>query len=76
MELTRLLLRHPAIECPLLLHRAGDARGVEDLSQVFPALAGNGSHPLVPFSFERLLSGELIHPADEYALGADFGHRL
>ena len=31
---------------------------------------------LSPFSFERLLSGALIHPADEYALGADFGHSL
>jgi len=31
---------------------------------------------LSPFSFERLVNGELIHPADEYTLGAGFGHRL
>jgi sarcosine oxidase, subunit beta len=31
---------------------------------------------LSPFSFERLVSGELIHPADEYELGTDFGHSL
>lgn len=31
---------------------------------------------LSPFSFERLVSGELIHPPDEYELGAEFGHSL
>jgi sarcosine oxidase subunit beta len=31
---------------------------------------------LSPFFFDRLLRGDLIHPADEYEMGADFGHRL
>ena len=31
---------------------------------------------LSPFSFDRLVSGELIHPPDEYELGAEFGHSL
>jgi len=38
--------------------------------------AKSGVIDLSPFSFERLVSGELIHPADEYVLGGDFGHRL
>lgn len=31
---------------------------------------------LSPFSFDRLVSGELIHPSDEYEMGIGFGHRL
>ncbi len=57
LELTRLLLRHPRVAAPALLRRGKDATGSEDLAQVFPSLSGNGGHPLLPFSFERL--GEL-----------------
>ncbi|HKF30261.1 MAG TPA: FAD-binding oxidoreductase [Candidatus Binataceae bacterium] len=38
--------------------------------------AKSGAIDLSPFSFERLTSGQLIRPADEYTLGADFGHSL
>ncbi len=31
---------------------------------------------LSPFSFERIRSGNLIKPPNEYAMGAGFGHRL
>ncbi|MGH7935331.1 MAG: NAD(P)/FAD-dependent oxidoreductase [Candidatus Binataceae bacterium] len=31
---------------------------------------------LTPFSFERILSGKLIHSPTEYAMGAGFGHTL
>jgi len=31
---------------------------------------------LAPFSFDRLREGRLIHPADEYSMGAGFGHTL
>jgi len=31
---------------------------------------------LSPFSFDRLVSGELIHPSDEYDIGVGFGHSL
>ncbi len=29
-----------------------------------------------PFSFERILEGKLIHPPNEYTMGANFGHTL
>ena len=54
LELTRLLLRHPRVQEPLLLSRASDIDGDGDLAAVFPALAGDGGYPLAPFSFERL----------------------
>jgi sarcosine oxidase, subunit beta len=31
---------------------------------------------LKPFNFERILTGKLIHTANEYAMGGDFGHTL
>ena len=52
LELTRLLLRHPHVQKPLLLSRPSDRNG--DLTAIFPALTGNGGYPLVPFCFERL----------------------
>jgi N-acetyl-gamma-glutamyl-phosphate reductase len=54
LELTRLLARHPKLAAPVLLRRAQESAGVEDLAEVFPVMAGNGGHPLLPFSFERL----------------------
>ena len=40
LELTRILLRHPRIEKPVLLRRASD-NGSADLADVFPTLSGN-----------------------------------
>lgn len=53
LELTQLLLRHPRLAKPLLLRRESD-HGPSDLAEVFPALAGNGGYPLVPFSWNTL----------------------
>ena len=55
-ELTRLLLCHPQVEKPVLFRReeAGTGGKTEDLATAFPALAGNGSLPVLPFSWEAL----------------------
>ncbi|SPF42830.1 N-acetyl-gamma-glutamyl-phosphate reductase [Candidatus Sulfotelmatobacter kueseliae] len=53
LELTRILLRHPRLEKPLLLRRAAD-NGASDLADVFPALSGNGGYPLHPLSWPAL----------------------
>lgn len=52
-ELTRILLRHPALEKPLLMKRESASSG-QDLAEAFPALSGNGSYPVQPFSLEKL----------------------
>jgi N-acetyl-gamma-glutamyl-phosphate reductase len=52
-ELTRILLRHPALEKPLLMKRDTGSSG-QDLAEAFPALSGNGGYPLEPFSIEKL----------------------
>ena len=52
-ELTRILLRHPALAKPLLMKRENGSAG-QDLAESFPALSGNGGYPLEPFSIERL----------------------
>jgi N-acetyl-gamma-glutamyl-phosphate reductase len=52
-ELTRILLRHPALEKPLLMKRESASSG-QDLAEAFPALSGNGGYPLEPFSIEKL----------------------
>ena len=31
---------------------------------------------LTPFGFERILSGRMIESANEYEMGASFGHKL
>lgn len=49
-ELTRLLLRHPLLEKPVLLRR-GDADAACNLAEMFPSLSGNGSYPLQPLSW-------------------------
>jgi N-acetyl-gamma-glutamyl-phosphate reductase len=53
LELTRLLLRHPQLEKPLLLRR-GDSEAACNLSEMFPSLSGNGSYPLQPLSWPAL----------------------
>jgi N-acetyl-gamma-glutamyl-phosphate reductase len=53
LELTRILLRHPRIEKPVLLRRASD-NGSADLADVFPTLSGNGGYPLQSLSWPAL----------------------
>jgi N-acetyl-gamma-glutamyl-phosphate reductase len=52
-ELTRILLRHPFVDTPSLLHREGE-QGRASLSEMFPALSGNGSYPLQPLSWSAI----------------------
>jgi N-acetyl-gamma-glutamyl-phosphate reductase len=56
MELTRLLLRHPLVDTPVLLSRpAEEEKAVPaNLADVFPALSGNGGYPLQPLSWAGL----------------------
>ncbi len=54
LELTRILLRHPRLEKPVLLRRAADNGSPSDLADVFPVLSGNGGYPLHSLSWEAL----------------------
>jgi len=54
LELTRILLRHPRLEKPVLLRRTADNGGASDLADVFPALSGNGGYPLHSLSWPAL----------------------
>ena len=53
LELTRLLLRHPQLEKPVLLGR-GDSEATCNLADVFPSLSGNGMYPLQPLSWPEV----------------------
>src|SRR5580704_5545597 len=53
LELTRLLLRHPRLEKPVLLRRS-DADTACNLAEMFPSLSGNGGYPLQPLSWPAL----------------------
>ena len=54
LELTRLLLRHPHLEKPILLGRAADKGNAADLADIFPVLSGNGGYPLQSLAWPRL----------------------
>ena len=55
LELTRILLRHPRLEKPMLLRRRETAAmAPTDLADMFPALSGNGGYPLQPLSWPEL----------------------
>ena len=54
LELTRLLLRHPQVESPLLLSRQGENSAPVNLADLFPVLSGNGGYPLRPLSWSVL----------------------
>jgi N-acetyl-gamma-glutamyl-phosphate reductase len=54
LELTRILLRHPRLEKPVLLRRSADNGSGADLAEVFPALSGNGGYPLHSLSWPSL----------------------
>jgi N-acetyl-gamma-glutamyl-phosphate reductase len=56
-ELARLLLRHPGVQAPVLFRREVEASvetKTQDLAALFPALAGNGSLPVKPFSWDAV----------------------
>ncbi len=54
LELTRLLLRHPLVDTPVLLSRQSENNGTVNLADIFPVLSGNGSYPLKPLSWPSL----------------------
>jgi len=54
LELTRILLRHPQLDKPVLLRRSADNGSALDLADVFPALSGNGGYPLHSLSWTTL----------------------
>jgi len=54
LELTRILLRHPRLEKPVLLRRSADNGSAADLAEVFPVLSGNGGYPLHSLSWPSL----------------------
>ena len=54
LELTRILLRHPRLEKPVLLRRSTEKGGAADLADVFPVLSGNGGYPLHSLSWPSL----------------------
>src|SRR5205085_3977370 len=60
-ELTRLLLKHPRLSAPMLLSRQnGKAQAsTADLAEAYPNFAGNGAHPIEPFSWEKLQKGKV-----------------
>ena len=54
LELTRILLRHPRVDKPILCRRQSETAGTSDLADIFPSLSGNGGHPLQPLSWATL----------------------
>ena len=54
LELTRILLRHPHVETPLLLSRQSEGTVPANLADLFPVLSGNGRYPLLPLSWTNL----------------------
>src|SRR5438477_149968 len=54
LELTRILLRHPRLEKPVLLRRSADNGSPLDLADVFPVLSGNGGYPLRSLSWPAM----------------------
>src|ERR1700730_2791059 len=53
-ELTRILLRHPQAETPVLLQRSSEPSTPANLADVFPAISGNGGYPFAPLSWSAL----------------------
>jgi N-acetyl-gamma-glutamyl-phosphate reductase len=54
LELTRILLRHPRVEKPVLLRRSLDRGVPADLADIFPALSGNGGYPVHALNWSSL----------------------
>jgi N-acetyl-gamma-glutamyl-phosphate reductase len=53
-ELTRILLRHPRVDRPVLLRRQSETDGSTNLAEMFPSLSGNGSYPVESLSWPLL----------------------
>ena len=54
LELTRLLVRHPRVEKPMLVQRQNGNNGAANLADIFPVLVGNGGYPLKPLAWPAL----------------------
>ncbi len=54
LELTRILLRHPALQTPVFYLR--DVNGAKCLAELFPQFRGRGEAPLRPLSVEAITS--------------------
>ena len=52
-ELSRLLLKHPRVEAPVLFRREGDETAAR-LDEMYPHISGNGGYPLEPFAWDKL----------------------
>ena len=53
LELTRILLRHPHLDKPVLLRRP-NSDAAANLADIFPVLSGNGGYPLQAMSWPEL----------------------
>jgi N-acetyl-gamma-glutamyl-phosphate reductase len=53
-ELARILLRHPGVETPVMLQRAGETAVEANLADMYPVISGNGGYPLQPWSWSEL----------------------
>jgi len=53
LELSKILLRHPRVE-PVFVRRENGKSSAATLAEQFPGLSGNGSHSLLPFSWDAL----------------------
>jgi len=58
-ELARLLMRHPRLSKPMLFYREREGSHPENLAEVFPQVAGNGSCELEAFAWNRLKNAGL-----------------
>jgi N-acetyl-gamma-glutamyl-phosphate reductase len=54
LELTRLLVRHPRVDAPLLFRRTDNGEQRETSPATFPALASNGQSQVEAFSWTKL----------------------
>ncbi len=52
----RILLRHPSVKTPVLLAREESSSATQNgtLNDVYPHVTGNGSYPLLPFSWDEV----------------------
>jgi len=54
LEVTRLLLRHPRVDIPLLMRRSAASEGAGNLADTLPHVSGNGSLSVEAFSWSLL----------------------
>ena len=70
-ELTRLLLRHPRVEKPLLFSRDCEG-GSATLNELYPHIGGNGSYPLEKFSWDKLEGVNLLFMATPHEVSREW----